>query len=69
MRRLLLSLLGAYRWLLSPWIGNQCRFKPSCSHYAMDAIDRHGAGRGGWLALRRVCRCHPWHPGGHDPVP
>jgi uncharacterized protein len=69
MRRLLLLALRAYRFLLSPWIGNQCRFAPTCSQYAIEAVDRFGALRGSWLALRRVARCHPWHPGGYDPVP
>jgi putative membrane protein insertion efficiency factor len=69
MKRLLLSLIGAYRLLLSPWWGSQCRFTPTCSHFAAEAIERHGAARGTWLALRRVGRCHPWHRGGFDPVP
>ncbi len=69
MRPLLLLALRAYRYLLSPLIGNHCRFAPTCSQYAMEAIDRFGALRGSWLALRRVARCHPWHAGGFDPVP
>jgi uncharacterized protein len=69
MARLLLALIRAYRYLLSPWWGGSCRFTPSCSSYAMEAIERHGAGRGGWLALRRIARCHPWCAGGFDPVP
>ena len=69
MKRLLLAIIRAYQFLLSPWVGNQCRFYPTCSHYAAEAIDRHGAVRGVWLALRRIGRCHPWHPGGMDPVP
>lgn len=69
MARLLLALIRAYRYLLSPWWGGGCRFTPSCSGYAMEAIERHGAARGGWLALRRVARCHPWCAGGFDPVP
>jgi uncharacterized protein len=69
MARLLLALIRAYRYLLSPWWGGGCRFTPSCSSYAMEAIERHGAGRGGWLALRRIARCHPWCAGGFDPVP
>ncbi|MCS6787479.1 MAG: membrane protein insertion efficiency factor YidD [Thiobacillaceae bacterium] len=67
--RLLIGAIRAYQYLLSPWLGNQCRFTPTCSEYAREAIARHGALRGTWLALRRVARCHPWHPGGHDPVP
>jgi len=69
MSRLLLALIRAYRYLLSPWWGGACRFTPSCSTYAMEAIERHGSVRGGWLALRRVARCHPWCAGGFDPVP
>jgi putative membrane protein insertion efficiency factor len=69
MSRLLLALIRAYRFALSPWWGNACRFTPTCSEYAMDAIERHGALRGSWLALRRVGRCHPWHAGGYDPAP
>ena len=69
MSRLLLSLIRAYQYLLSPWLGRQCRFEPSCSHYAAEAITRHGAMRGSWLAARRVCRCHPLAAGGFDPVP
>jgi putative membrane protein insertion efficiency factor len=69
MARLLLALIRAYRFLLAPWWGAQCRFTPTCSHYAMDAIASHGALHGSWLALKRVARCHPWHRGGFDPAP
>jgi uncharacterized protein len=69
MSRLLLALVKGYRYLLSPWWGRSCRFTPSCSHYAEEAIERHGALYGTWLALRRVGRCHPWCAGGFDPVP
>jgi len=62
-------MITVYRWCISPVLGNHCRFYPSCSHYAVDAIARHGAFRGAWLALRRLLRCHPWNPGGYDPVP
>jgi putative membrane protein insertion efficiency factor len=68
-RRVLLALVAAYRYLLSPMLGRSCRFFPSCSEYAMEALERHGALRGTWLTVRRVARCHPWHPGGYDPVP
>jgi putative membrane protein insertion efficiency factor len=67
--RLLSFLVAVYRYSVSPMLGMHCRFHPSCSAYALDALERHGAMRGGWLALRRLARCHPWHPGGHDPVP
>lgn len=69
MKRLLLSLIRAYRYAISPLLGQNCRFTPSCSAYALEAIDRFGAPRGSWLALRRILRCHPFHPGGYDPVP
>ncbi len=69
MRAILIILIRGYQLLLSPLLGNHCRFYPSCSQYAREAIERHGALRGGWLAIRRVLRCHPWHPGGVDPVP
>jgi putative membrane protein insertion efficiency factor len=61
--------LRGYRWFISPLLPAACRFHPSCSQYAEEAVQRHGAWRGGWLAARRVCRCGPWHPGGFDPVP
>ena len=69
MKTLLLGALRAYRYLLRPMLGANCRFYPSCSAYAREAVTRHGAGRGAWLSLRRIARCHPWHPGGYDPVP
>ena len=69
MSRLLLAALRGYRFLLSPWWGGQCRFTPTCSEYALDAIHEHGSVRGTWLAMRRVSKCHPWHQGGFDPVP
>jgi putative membrane protein insertion efficiency factor len=69
MKRLLVGLISAYRYLLSPFLGPSCRFYPTCSAYAAEAIETHGALRGSWLALRRIVKCHPWHPGGLDPVP
>ena len=59
----------AYRYGLSPLLGPRCRFYPSCSAYALEALEHHGAMKGAWLSLRRILRCHPWHPGGYDPVP
>jgi hypothetical protein len=67
--RLLLAGVRAYQRWISPLRPPACRFTPSCSAYAVTALERHGAVRGGWLATRRLLRCGPWHPGGHDPVP
>jgi putative membrane protein insertion efficiency factor len=69
MNTLLRTLVRAYRYFVSPMLPPACRFYPSCSAYAEEALREHGALRGGWLAARRVCRCGPWHPGGVDPVP
>jgi putative membrane protein insertion efficiency factor len=69
MRSILIGLIRGYRYFLSPWLGAHCRFHPSCSCYALAAVERHGALRGSLYALKRLCRCHPWHPGGLDPVP
>jgi putative membrane protein insertion efficiency factor len=69
MKRVVLALLRGYRFAVSPWLGSHCRFFPSCSEYAIEAVQRHGALRGSWLGLRRVCRCHPWSAGGFDPLP
>ena len=69
MKSLLLFLIAAYRLLLSPFFGAQCRFYPTCSAYAAEAIEVHGTLKGSWLTLRRLARCGPWHPGGVDPVP
>src|SRR4051794_31059766 len=64
-----IALLEAYQYVLPPLLGRNCRFFPSCSEYAVEAIGRHGLMRGSWLSMRRILRCHPWHPGGYDPVP
>ena len=69
MRRLLMALVRAYRLLLSPWLGSAYRFEPTCSVYALQALERHGAGWGSCLTAARLVRCQPWCAGGHDPVP
>jgi uncharacterized protein len=69
MKRVLLALISGYRLLLSPLLGASCRFYPTCSTYAVEAIETHGAARGTWLGVKRILKCHPWHPGGVDPVP
>jgi len=69
MRALLVALVKAYRLLLSPALGSACRFTPSCSAYALDALQLHGAAAGSYLTARRLVRCQPWCAGGHDPVP
>ena len=69
METVLIILLRAYRYFLSPFLGRNCRFHPSCSAYAIEALQRYGAIKGTLLAVRRVTRCHPWNPGGYDPVP
>jgi putative membrane protein insertion efficiency factor len=69
MKFLLIGLLRAYRFAISPLYGQVCRYHPTCSAYALEAVEVHGALRGSWLAMRRVLRCHPWALGGYDPVP
>lgn len=67
--KFLVMIVRGYQLFLSPVIGSSCRFQPTCSHYAIEALRTHGAFKGSWLAIRRVGRCHPWNPGGYDPVP
>ena len=67
--RLLSWPVKAYRLIFSPWVGHNCRYQPTCSQYALEALERHGGIKGGWLALRRILRCNPWGGCGYDPVP
>ena len=69
MRSFLIAFVRSYRYLLSPWLGRQCRFEPTCSVYAIEALETHGALRGSLLSARRLARCQPFCDGGHDPVP
>jgi uncharacterized protein len=69
MQRALTALVKGYRLFLSPWLGSSCRFTPTCSVYALQALEAHGAAAGAYLAACRIARCHPWCDGGHDPVP
>jgi putative membrane protein insertion efficiency factor len=69
MRRALIFLIDGYRYLISPWLGSNCRFHPSCSCYTREALQLHGFTKGLMLGIRRIARCHPWHCGGYDPVP
>ncbi len=66
---MLLAVIRGYQYAISPLLGRNCRYLPTCSEYAAEAVTKYGAIRGGWLGVKRVCRCHPWHPGGYDPVP
>jgi len=68
-RRLILGMIGFYRAVVSPWLGPACRFTPSCSAYAEEAVRKHGSAKGSWLAVKRLLRCHPWGGSGYDPVP
>ena len=69
MRAVLIALVKFYRLMLSPWLGSGCRFEPTCSAYALQALQQHGAAQGSYLTIKRLGRCHPWCAGGHDPVP
>ena len=69
MTRFLVMLVKVYQRALSPFFGQQCRFTPTCSHYAIEALQAYGVIKGLWLTVKRLARCHPWHVGGHDPVP
>jgi len=69
MRKALILLIRTYRYAISPLMGPNCRFYPTCSSYALRAVELHGPLRGSWMAAKRVCKCNPWHPGGIDPVP
>jgi uncharacterized protein len=65
----LVALIRLYQYAISPMLGRRCRFFPSCSEYTLEALRRYGPVKGLWLGLRRIIRCHPWHPGGYDPLP
>jgi hypothetical protein len=69
MKRILIGVIRGYQLFLSPMLGSNCRYYPSCSHYTQEALEKHGALRGSWLGIKRICRCHPWHEGGVDLVP
>lgn len=69
MKKLTILLIRCYRYCLSPFLGSHCRFYPSCSSYALHAVEHHGFIKGGYLSAKRILKCHPWHPGGYDPVP
>ena len=67
--RVLMAIVRGYRLMLSPWLGNACRFEPTCSRYSLAALEKHGALAGSYLTVHRILRCQPWCDGGHDPVP
>lgn len=69
MQKIAIAIIRGYQYLVSPYLGNHCRFHPTCSCYALNAFKEHGAWRGFTLSLKRISRCHPWHQGGYDPVP
>lgn len=69
MRKILIGIIRIYQYAISPYLPPHCRYTPSCSSYAVEALGRFGILRGGWMALKRIARCHPWHEGGYDPLP
>ncbi len=69
MKKIFILLIILYQKLISPLLGNNCRFYPSCSEYAKKSLEKHGFFKGFWLSVKRIFKCHPFHPGGHDPVP
>jgi putative membrane protein insertion efficiency factor len=69
MKTFVLALIRFYQRLISPMLGSNCRYYPTCSHYMVQAIEKYGVAKGGWMGMRRILRCHPWSPGGFDPVP
>jgi putative membrane protein insertion efficiency factor len=69
MKTIVLFLIKTYQVIISPLIGSNCRYQPTCSHYAAQAIAKFGVIQGAWMAIKRISRCHPWHEGGYDPVP
>ena len=64
-----IALIKIYQWIISPWLGQKCRFTPTCSQYALEALKKYGLFKGTWLAIKRISRCHPWGGHGYDPVP
>jgi len=69
MKNVIMTLLRFYKRRISPWLGENCRFYPSCSVYMLEAVEKYGAMKGVWLGIKRLAKCHPFHPGGYDPVP
>lgn len=69
MKTLALAVIRFYQRFISPLMGSTCRYLPTCSTYTYEAIEKYGVGKGGWMGIKRISRCHPWHPGGYDPVP
>ena len=68
MKHIAILLIKLYQWTIKPMLGDVCRFYPSCSHYGLQALQKHGFFKGIWLTAKRLLKCHPWHPGGHDPI-